>query len=215
MVVDALRGLCACRLSCRGALARLIIHCGMNTNQPRVAFQGAPGAFSEDAIRAFWGTDTVSVPCQTFSAMLQAVQSGAADGAVLPVENKIVGPIQTALDALDDFSVGLNIGGTTDVAIVLALMSVEGATLDGVQVVISHPVALAQCKKFLDGFHAKADPYYDTAGAAKRVAEKSDPSVAAVASHNAASLYGLVILADAIQDVPDNWTRFVKIEAGR
>jgi len=187
----------------------------MTTTQPRVAFQGAPGAFSEDAIRAFWGTDTIPVPCETFTAMLQAVQSGAADGAVLPVENKIVGPIQTALDALDDCSVGLNIGGTTDVAIVLALMSVAGATVEGVQVVMSHPVALAQCKRFLDGFHAKAEPYYDTAGAARRVAEKRDPSIAAVASHNAANLYGLTILADGIQDVPDNWTRFVKIEAGR
>jgi len=146
--------------------------------------------------------------------MLQAVQCGDAEGAVLPVENKIVAPIPTALDAVEDFSVGLNIGGTTDVAIVLALMSVAGATLEGVQIIISHPVALAQCTRFLDGFHATAEPYYDTAGAAKRVADKRDPAIAAVASHNAASLYGLSILADGVQDVPDNWTRFVKIEAG-
>lgn len=187
----------------------------MTTTHPRVAFQGAPGAFSEDAIRALWGADTIPVAFETFTAMLQAVQSGAADGAVLPVENRIVGPIQTALDALDDFSVGLNIGGTTDVPIVLALMSVAGATLEGVKVVMSHPVALAQCKRYLDGFQAKTEAYYDTAGAAKRVAEKRDPTIAAVASHNAATLYGLTILADGIQDVPDNWTRFVKIEAGR
>jgi len=186
----------------------------MTTVRPRIAFQGAPGAFSEDAIRAFWGDDAISVPCETFSATLAAIKSGAADGAVLPVENRIVGPITSALDALDDLSNGLNIGGTTDVSVVLALMSVPGSTLEQIKRVTSHPVALEQCRRFVQAFGAHPEPFYDTAGAAKMVSEANDPSLAAVASHTAAERYGLIVLADAIQDEPDNWTRFVRIEAG-
>jgi prephenate dehydratase len=192
------------------------IHSGMSTAaRPRIAFQGIPGAFSEDAIRAFWGPDTIPVPCETFTKMLEAVKSGAADGAVLPVENLVVGPITAALDALDDFSVGLNLGGTTDVPIVHALLGVPGATLEQVRLITSHPVALAQCRRFLQAFGVRSEPFFDTAGAAKMVSEKGDPSVAAVASHTAATLYGLSVLSDAIQDDPDNWTRFLRIEAGR
>lgn len=184
----------------------------MNTARPRIAFQGAPGAFSEDAIRVFWGPDTIAVPCESFTSMLAAVKSGAADGAVLPVENLLLGPIASALDALDDFSVGLNLGGTTDVPVVHALLGTADATLEGVKRVTSHPVALAQCRRFLQAFGAKVEPFYDTAGAAKMVRDTADPRIAAVASHNAALLYGLTVLADAIQDEPDNWTRFVQIE---
>ncbi len=186
----------------------------MTTARPRIAFQGAPGAFSEDAIRVFWGPDTIPIPCATFSAMLEAVRSGSADGAVLPVENMVVGPITSALDALDDFSNGLNLGGTTDVPVVHALLGVAGSTLEGVKVVTSHPVALAQCRRFLQAFGAKTEPFYDTAGAAKMISEKGDRTIAAVAGHSAAILYGLTILSDAIQDEPENWTRFLRIESG-
>lgn len=186
----------------------------MTTARPRIAFQGALGAFSEDAIRVFWGPDTIPVPCESFTTMLAAVKQGAADGAVLPVENMAIGPITSALDALDDFSVGLNIGGTTDVPIIHALMSIPGAALEGVKVITSHPVALAQCRRFLQAFGARIETFYDTAGAAKMVSQKKDASIAAVASHTAALRYGLTVLADAIQDEPDNWTRFVRIERG-
>ncbi len=186
----------------------------MTSARPRIAFQGIPGAFSEDAIRVFWGPDTTPVPCETFSQMLAAVKSGLADGAVLPVENLVVGPITSALDALDDFSVGLNLGGTTDIRIVHALMSVTGSTLEQIRRVTSHPVALAQCRRFLQAFGAKTESFFDTAGAARMVSEAQDPTLAAVASHGASERYGLTILADAIQDDPDNWTRFLRIEAG-
>ena len=187
----------------------------MTIERPRIAFQGIPGAFSEDAIRVFRGPDTIPVPCASFSAMLAAVKSGAADGAVLPVENMVVGPIASALDALDDFSVGLNLGGTTDVLIVHALMSIPGSVLEAVKLITSHPVALAQCRRFLQAFGARVEPFFDTAGAAKMVSERLDPGIAAVASHSAAARYGLTILADGIQDEAANWTRFLKIEAGK
>ncbi len=187
---------------------------GMTTARPRIAFQGIPGAFSEDAIRVFWGPDTIPVPCESFSSMLAAVRSGAADGAVLPVENMVVGPIASALDALDDFSVGLNLGGTTDVRIVHALMGIGTATLEQITLITSHPVALSQCRRFLQAFGARVEPFFDTAGAAKMVGERRDPTIAAVASHAAAVRYGLTILSDAIQDDPENWTRFLRIESG-
>jgi prephenate dehydratase len=187
----------------------------MTTARPRIAFQGAPGAFSEDAIRVFWGEDTVNVPCENFTAMLRAVKSGAADGGVLPVENRVVGPIASALDALDDFSTGLHLGGTTDVPIVHALLTVAGATVESVRRITSHPVALEQCRRFLQAFGARVEGYWDTAGAARMVSESNDITVAAIASHRAAERYALTILADAIQDEPSNWTRFLRIEAGR
>jgi prephenate dehydratase len=187
----------------------------MTIARPRIAFQGIPGAFSEDAIRVFWGPDTTPVPCETFTAMLHAVKSGAADGAVLPVENMVIGPITSALDALDDFSTGLNLGGTTDVPVVHALLGIPGSTLEGIKKVISHPVALEQCRRFLKAFGARVESYFDTAGAARHVSTTGDTSLAAIASHGAAVLYNLVVLSDAVQDEPENWTRFLKIEAGR
>lgn len=186
----------------------------MHTKRPRIAFQGAAGAFSEEAILAFWGPDVSTVPCESFSAMLAAVRTGQADGAVLPVENRVIGPIQTALDALDDLSDGLTIGGTTDVSVVHALMSVPGSSLEQIRTITSHPVALEQCRRFLHSFGARTEPFYDTAGAAKMVSERGDPTIAAVAGRRAAELYGLTILADAIQDEVDNWTRFLRIESG-
>ena len=187
----------------------------MSTPPLRIAFQGAPGAFSEDAIRAFWGSDVTTVPCESFSTMLAAVRHGDADGAVLPVENMVVGPIQSALDALDDFSDGLMIGDTTEIAVVHALLGIPGSTLEQVKMITSHPVALQQCRRFLQAFGAVVEPFFDTAGAAKMVSERGDPTMAAVASKGAAERYGLTVLSDAIQDDPDNWTQFLRIESGR
>ncbi len=187
----------------------------MTPSRPRIAFQGIPGAFSEDAIRALWGEQTVSVPCATFEATLAAVRNGAADGAVLPVENMVAGPIQTALDVLDDLSVGMHIGGTTDLLVTQALLGLPGASIERLTCVTSHPIALAQCRRFLMALGVRQEPYFDTAGAALMVSEQQDDTIAAVASHSAAERYGLTILSDAIQDEPDNWTRFVRIEASR
>lgn len=183
------------------------------SRRPRIAFQGAPGAFSEDAIRAFWGDEATSVPCQSFADALEAVRHGNADGAVIPVENLVAGPVTPALDAIDDHSDGLSIGGSTEVPIVHALMSVPGSSLDQLRLITSHPIAILQCRKYLDTLGVRVEEFFDTAGAARMVRETGDPSIAAVASHNAARRYGLEVLVDAIQDVPDNWTRFVKIEA--
>ncbi|HYW49029.1 MAG TPA: prephenate dehydratase domain-containing protein [Gemmatimonadaceae bacterium] len=187
----------------------------MTSARARIAFQGAAGAFSEDAIRAFWGADVATLPCRTFSEMLASVRNGQADGAVLPVENAVVGRIHSALDALDDFSDGLALGETVDVPVVHALLGLRGSTLQEIRLVTSHPVALAQCRRFLQAFGARVEPFFDTAGAARMVSEQRDPSIAAVAGRTAATMYGLDVLSDAIQDDPDNWTRFVRIEAGR
>jgi len=187
----------------------------MTIAYPRVAYQGIAGAFSEDAIRALWGEHTVPVPCESFEATLAAVRDGAADGAVLPVENMVVGPIQSALDVLDDLSVGMHIGGTTDVIVMHALLGRPGATIERLACVTSHPVALAQCRRFLMALGIRIEPFFDTAGAARMVSEQQDDTIAAVASRTAGERYGLTILSDAIQDEPDNWTRFVRIEASR
>jgi prephenate dehydratase len=186
----------------------------MSSARPRIAYQGVPGAFSEEAIRAFWGDETINVPCRTFADVISAVRSGTAAGAVLPVENLVVGPITSALDAIDDFSEGLIIGGQTDVPVVHALLGIPGSTLEQITRITSHPVALSQCHRFLLAFGVPLEPYFDTAGAAQLVSETKDPTLAAVAGHAAAELYGLIVLSEAIQDEPENWTRFVRIEAG-
>lgn len=187
----------------------------MSDRPVRIAFQGEPGAYGEDAIRAFWGADAIPVPCATFSAALESVRAGTADGAVIPVENRIVGPIAAALDALDASSDGLRLGETTDVAVQHALLGVPGATLDSIRVVTSHPVALAQCQRFLTTLGARIEAHEDTAGSARAVQERGDPAIAAIASVGAAARYGLRVLARSIQDEPDNWTRFLRVEPGR
>jgi prephenate dehydratase len=187
----------------------------MTSALPRIAFQGEPGAYSEDAIRVFWPHGAISVPCETFRGVLTAMRNGEADGAVLPVMNLIIGPIQSALDVLDDLSDGLTLGGTTDVPVVHSLMSVPSAELESIKVVTSHPAALAQCHRFLAAFGVRIEPHLDTAGAARMVSQRGDPTIAAVASEAAAAQYGLKVLSSAIQDLPDNWTRFVRIDVDR
>jgi prephenate dehydratase len=180
----------------------------------RIAYQGEPGAFGEAAVHALWGEDAISVPCETFHAVLAAVRSRSVDGAVLPIENLTAGPVTSALDALDDYSEGMILGAAIDLPVVQALLGVAGATLDKIRIITSHPVALAQCHRFLSAFGATLEPHLDTAGAARMVAERGDRHLAAIAGHAAAMRYGLTILSDAIQDAPDNWTRFVRIEGG-
>lgn len=185
------------------------------TARVRVAFQGERGAFSELAIRHWWPATAEPLPCRTFDDVLEALRTHAADAAVLPVENRIVGPVRPSRDALARAGAAVVATGDVVVPIRHALLAPAGATLEGLVVVRSHPVALAQCARFLEARGWRTDAAHDTAGAAREVAEARDPTVAAIAPASAAARYGLVVLADAIQDVPDNWTRFVRLERAR
>lgn len=176
----------------------------------RIGFQGEPGAFSEEAVGDLYGASVEAVPLRDFGDVGAAVTDGAVDAAVLPVENSIVGSVAPVYDLLA--TLPLRVVGETVRRIRHCLLGVPGAVEDGVRRVLSHPVALAQCNAFLRGRpDIEAIAVYDTAGAARRVAESDDPSAAAIASRFAAERYGLRILVADIQDRGDNQTRFFAV----
>jgi prephenate dehydratase len=181
----------------------------------RVAFQGELGAFSEEAIHQLWTSGAEPMPHRDFSDVVQAVQSGAADRGVLPIENTIVGGIPAAHDVISD-ALDLFVTGETVVPVHHCLLGPPGTRFEQVKMVLSHPVALAQCGEFF-AKHARLEVHavYDTGGAALDVANVADPEIAAVASRNAAHRYKLAILMPDIEDRPDNQTRFLVISRVR
>lgn len=171
-----------------------------------VAFQGVPGAFSHEACRAAL-PDFEATPYDTFEEVFEAVRSGACWLGFLPVENSTAGPVPGVADKLA--SSGLRVEAEHEWPIRLQLMAVPGATLQTVKIALSHPVALAQCAETLAGLGLRAEPAFDTAGAARDLALSGERGRAAVASRTAAELYGLTVLRENIQDEPDNHTRFL------
>ena len=175
---------------------------------PRVAFQGEAGAFSEDAVHAFFeDRDVVVMPERDFAGVARAVTTREAEYGVLPVENSIHGSVIGAYDVLG--AGGLSVIGEVVRPIRHCLLALPGTSVDQIRRVISHPVALAQCGRFLGKLsRAESIAFYDTAGAAREVANSGDGALAAVAGRAAAARYGLEILAEDIQDRADNATRF-------
>jgi prephenate dehydratase len=175
----------------------------------KVAYQGVPGAYSEKAARAlFPGCDTL--PCETFAAVFEAVESRRAQAAAIPVENSLAGSIHENYDLLVRHA--LRVCGETYVRVEHALMAPRGTALRDVREVRSHPQALAQCAGwFAANKQARAVTWYDTAGAAASLSEDPEPGVAAIASETAAAIYGLRILKRRLQDRPRNFTRFLAI----
>jgi prephenate dehydratase len=174
----------------------------------RVGFQGEPGAFSEEAAGALF-RDGDAVPHRTVRGVFEAVASGSIDRAVVPLENSLAGSINETYDLLAKGDV--HIIGEVVLAVDHALIALPGSKLDDIRRVASHPQALAQCDEYLAELDVELLPIYDTAGAAKRIAEEHRPDEAAVASERAASFYGLEVLASRIQTNPENQTRFVAI----
>ena len=173
---------------------------------PRVAFQGVPGAFSHEACLACLPQGR-PVPCASFEAAFEAVESGACDLAFLPVENSIAGPVPEVAALLP--SSGLKLLAEHAWPIHIQLLALPGATLEALEAVASHPMALKQCGRFLARHGLRAEPAYDTAGAAQDLARSGDLRHAAAASRACAALYGLQVLHADIEDTADNVTRFM------
>ena len=175
----------------------------------RIAFQGEPGAYSEEALLlAHPGAEPL--PCRQFPDVAQAVLEGRAELGLLPIENSLVGSIATNFDLIADS--GLAIVGEVISPVHHCLLGVRAGQLESVRRVLSHPVALAQCERFLAGLAGvEVVAFYDTAGAAAEVARRGDPAVGAVAGALAARRYGLDILAERIEDEPHNQTRFLLV----
>lgn len=168
-------------------------------DRPTVAYQGEPGAFAEEAVLAFFA-QPVPVPFPTWRAVFEAVRDGAADAGAIPIENSLAGTIRENHDLLIEFEpAGIRIVGETSVPVRLALLAPPGSTLATIERVYSHAQALAQADAFLRERPWQVMTTYNTAGAAKMVAERGDRTEAAIASPRVAELYGLQVLAEGIE----------------
>lgn len=174
---------------------------------PSVGYQGEPGAFSERALRRWFGPSARAVPLPDFETVLARVRTGEVDFAILPVENTLAGSVAAACDAF--LRTEVDVAGEVVEPIRHQLLALPGVDASALRRVSSHPVALDQCRLFL-GRHPELRVVTgtDTAGAARAVAEEGDPLAAAIASEGAADRYGLEIVARDIHDRPDNQTRF-------
>ena len=171
----------------------------------KVAFSGIEGAFASIAAARIF-PDAERIPQPDFKSAYDAVVSGDADVAVLPIENSTAGEVAPVLDLM--FSGSLFVTGIYDFSITHHLLGVPGAKLSDVKTVVSHPQALAQCAGFLRETKLASISAENTAIAAKSVMEDGDPTVAAIASEETAKLYGMKILARAINETGINTTRF-------
>lgn len=178
------------------------------TQKPRVAFQGERGAFSEEAAHTLLGAEIELVPRRTFADLYNSLDSGLADYLLAPVENSIAGVVQPSVDLMRSSS--LTVLDEVQIKIEQHLIGCPGASFEIIETVQSHPVALAQCSRFLQA-HPELKPVIadDTAGSVAEVIRLGDPKHAAIAGQRAADLYGGSIIRKSIQDSAENYTRFV------
>jgi prephenate dehydratase len=176
-----------------------------------IAIQGDQASFHDIAAAQFFSAESTRTFCDTFPATFAALANGDADYALCAVENSLYGSINEVYDLLlaHDF----RIIGEVYLRIEQCLIGMPGTRLTDIVEVHSHPVALAQCEAFLDESMPTATrmEYHDTAASVAMVAKLQDPSIAAIASREAAALYGMEVLASSIETDSQNYTRFVAL----
>jgi prephenate dehydratase/chorismate mutase/prephenate dehydratase len=175
-----------------------------------IGFQGEHGAYSEVAAR-HWIPNAATIPCHEFTDVFDGVENQLYDFGIVPVENTLgglVGPVNSIL-----IYSSLRIVAAVDMPVVHCLVCPPGTDHRELRTVWSHPQALAQCRYFLARNHLDPIPYYDTAGAARAIAEQRPKGVAAISSKFSAELYGLEIIKEGIQDSEHNRTRFFVVSA--
>jgi prephenate dehydratase len=171
-----------------------------------VAYSGEPGAFAEDAVIAAFGA-AERQPVGGFREVFEAVTGGDARAGVVPIENLVNGSVREVYDLLLEHE--LQIAAEVVVPVDLCLAALPGRSIEDVERVYSHIQALGQAERFLRTRPWSLLTTYNTAGAGRFVLERGDPGAAAVLSRRAAEAFGLAVLAESIQDVPDNRTRFL------
>ncbi|MGC1362696.1 MAG: prephenate dehydratase [Silvibacterium sp.] len=175
----------------------------------RIAIQGEPGSFSHEAALKVAPEATI-FPCAVSPEVFAAVVEGRVDAAVIPIENSLAGPVAEHYDLLLAHDVAIE--SESLLRIRHNLIALPGASIEQIERVSSHPVALAQCRLFLARHpRMEAVPFYDTAGSVKQLMEQRDAHAAGIASAQAALHYGGEILAADIEDNPENYTRFFLI----
>ena len=181
----------------------------MNDKQEKVqvAFQGELGAYSDLAALEFFGGDIQTAPCESFDAVFDAVENRKVKYGIVPVENSLAGSIHRNYDLMVRHN--LYIIGEYPLRVSHCLMVNPGVKLENIKRVYSHPQALAQCEGSLSKLNVKSIVSADTAGSARELAERGDRDAAAIASRRAATVYGLEILQENLEDDPENYTRFL------
>lgn len=178
------------------------------------AYQGAPGAFSEDAARVVLGPDALLQPKRTLADVFASLAADEVEAAVVPVRNSLVGAVPDVARLMAEHDVRIEREHVHPID--QAIVAPPGATLADICWLWSHPVALGQCTRFLAAhIGITPRPTFDTAGAVAEVLARRDLTHAALASRRAAAVYGGVVLADKVQDRADNTTLFVLIRKGR
>ena len=171
-----------------------------------IAFQGAPGAYSDLACRRVFPPMS-TLPCVAFEDAFAAVRDGEAELAMIPIENSVAGRVADVHHLMPGSS--LYIIGEHFERVNHHLLALPGATLGSIRVVRSHVHALSQCRNFIRRHRLQPVVRADTAGSAAEIKELGNPAVAAIASELAGEIYGLVSLAQNIEDAEHNTTRFL------
>lgn len=178
----------------------------------RVAFQGEPGAFSEEAAIALLGAKTETVSRATFEALFSSVKDGVADYALAPIENSLAGSVHRSYDLLLESR--LQVVGEVILPIAHNLVGTPDASIEDIESAESHPVALAQCEDFFRTHpQIMRVPALDTAGSVREIMLVRDSSRAAIAGERAAEIYGAKVLREHIEDHRENYTRFLLLSA--
>src|SRR5215211_6013801 len=174
----------------------------------KVAFQGEPGAYSEQAVFNYFG-DVETQPCESFDVVFASVVSDRCEAGLIPIENSLAGSIHQNYDLL--LRHDLYIVGEYLLRVQHCLITLPGVKKEDIKKAISHPQALGQCAAYLRGLGVKPEPAYDTAGSVKLLKKSGARDTAAIASRRAAEIHGMQILEEGIEDNPENYTRFLAI----
>ena len=176
-------------------------------NKP-IAIQGIKGSFHHEVVQHYFNVDADVVECMTFDRVIDTLLEGQTDEIVMALENSIAGSIIPNYALIDTHQ--LSIVGECYLDIQHHFLALENQSIEDILEVHSHPMALLQCKEFFRSYpHIKIVEAKDTADVAKQISEQNLKGIAAIASKNAAQLYGLNVLAESIQTIKHNETRFV------
>lgn len=175
-----------------------------------VGYQGVPGCYSYQAGLEYFGEEVETLDCRSFRDVFEALAKGKIQYGILPIENSTSGSINDVCDLLREYE--FHIVGEKCLKVEHSLLAVEGAELADIREVYSHQQGLLQCSRYLSVHPEwKQKPYFDTAGSAEYIAKEGLKSKACIAGKKAASVYGLSIISQNIQDNKNNSTRFVII----
>jgi len=176
-----------------------------------IAIQGIKGSFHHEVVQHYFNVEANVVECMSFDSVIDTLLNKQSDDIIMALENSIAGSIIPNYALIDNNN--LSIVGEYYLDIQHSLMALKNQTIDEILEVHSHPMALLQCKVFFREYpHIKLVEARDTADVAKQISEQNIKGIAAIASKNAAQLYGLHILAESIQTITHNETRFVIVK---